>query len=258
MVHTGRQSGFLLDAVGGREAKVISVVGGGGKTSTIKRLAREFQALHREVVVTTTTRLAAGEGLSFAHRLLTRGLPAEEWLKSRVWACRDVLLVGAEIDGGKVKGIHPEEVDALHRSFPYKHVLVEADGSAKKPFKAPAEHEPVVPASTELVIVIVGAWAFGVPVLPEHVHRAQLVAAFAGVDLGVPLTAAVAARALLHPASYPKCLPEGAAMTVIVNGVDDVNGEEARRFARQLRQAGMQKVVLANVSQEPPIQEVIA
>lgn len=258
MVHTGRQIHSLLEALEGREAKVISVVGGGGKTSTLKRLAREFNALHREVIVTTTTRLAADEGLSFAHRVLTHGMPVDEWVKSQAWPHCDVLLVGAEIGAGKLKGIRTEEVDWLHRLFPHKHVLVEADGSAKKPFKVPAEHEPVVPRSTELVIVIVGAWAFGLPVLPEYIHRAQLVAEFAGISLGAPLTARAAARALLHPASYPKCLPEGAEMVVIINGIDAANSEEAQRFGRELREAGVKRVLLANVSQEPPVHEVIA
>lgn len=257
MIHAGQQKGFLLDAIEGREAKVISVVGGGGKTSTIKRLAGEFNAVHREVIVTTTTRLAASEGLSFAHRLLLRNLPEGEWLEKPGLPNCDLLLLGAEIDAGKLKGVRPQEIDLVHRRFPHKHVLVEADGSAKKPFKVPASHEPVVPSSTELVIVIVGAWAFGLPVLPEYIHRAQLVAEFTGVSLGSPLTAEVAAKALLHPDSYPKSLPEGAEMVVIINGVNGANGENARRFARQLRARGIKKVLLANVSQEPPVNEVI-
>lgn len=258
MAHEGQRKILLVDMLEARKTKVISIVGGGGKTSTMKRLARELNYLNRQVVVTTTTRLAASEGLAFEHKLFTYNLPEKEWLKNGRLPDCELLLVGSGIEAGKLKGIRPEEVDLMHRLEPRKHVLVEADGAAKKPFKAPASYEPVVPASSQMVIVMVGAWALGVPVLPEYVHRPHLIAQWAGISLGDPLTVEVAAKVILHPESYLRSLPAGAEMVVLINGVDTSNLANARLLGKLLRKEGVAKVLLTNVRQEPPVSEVIA
>lgn len=258
MANEGHGKMLLVDMLEARKAKVISVVGGGGKTSTIKRLAKELNSLNREVIVTTTTRLAASEGLSFQYKLFTHDLSENKWLKDGELPGCELLLIGSEIEAGKLKGIRPEEVDLVHRLGPQKHVLVEADGAAKKPFKAPASYEPVVPTSSQMVIVMVGAWALGVPVLPEYVHRPQLIAQWAGIGLGDLLTAEVAAKVIMHPESYPKSLPVGAEMAVLINGVDAGNLPDARLLGKLLQKEGVEKVLLTNVREEPPVSEVIA
>jgi probable selenium-dependent hydroxylase accessory protein YqeC len=49
--------------------ELISLVGAGGKTSTMFRLAQEFKALGKKVLVTTTTNIAFSE-TSKADRLI--------------------------------------------------------------------------------------------------------------------------------------------------------------------------------------------
>lgn len=60
-------------------------------------------------------------------------------------------------------GIPPEMVDQFAAQAEFSYVVVEADGSAHKPFKAPLEYEPVVPCSTTLLIAVVGVDALGQP-----------------------------------------------------------------------------------------------
>ena len=64
----------------------------------------------------------------------------------------------------------------------FDYVLVEADGSAQRPFKAHASHEPVIPAEATQVICVVGASGFGSPVA-EAAHRPELYARLAGVSV---------------------------------------------------------------------------
>jgi len=59
-------------------------------------------------------------------------------------------------------------------------VVNEADGARMKPFKAPAEHEPVLGRTTTLALIVVGQDAIGAPLDAEHVHRPELVARFSG------------------------------------------------------------------------------
>ena len=55
----------------------------------------------------------------------------------------------------------------------FEYVLVEADGSAQRPFKAHAPHEPVIPKEANQTICVVGASGFGRPIR-ETVHRYEL------------------------------------------------------------------------------------
>jgi len=116
--------------------RLISVVGAGGKTTLIFALARELQGREMSVAVTTTTHMAS-EG---RYGIIPMGIP-----------CGD----------GKIKGISREYPAELLKR--YDIVLVEADGSRRLPFKVPAEHEPVLPKETDLVIGVAGAGAIGQP-----------------------------------------------------------------------------------------------
>jgi molybdenum cofactor cytidylyltransferase len=99
-------------------------------------------------------------------------------------------------------------------------VLVEGDGSAHKPFKAPLEHEPVVPPSTTLLIAVVGTDALGQPLDAEHIHRPQRVAELSGAILGEPLTAEAIASVLVHPLGPLRDAPRTARTLVLLNKAD--------------------------------------
>ncbi|NLC76658.1 MAG: putative selenium-dependent hydroxylase accessory protein YqeC [Clostridia bacterium] len=236
---------------------VISVVGGGGKTSTIRRLAQELNSLGKKVIVTTTTRLGAAEALSYKHRLLTSQFPPGKDLTNQELPDRELLLVGSVQDADKFVGIAPEEVDLLHGRDRERYLLVEADGAAKKPFKAPAAQEPVIPRSSQLVIAVVGAWALGLPLNADYFHRPHLIARLTGLSLDEPLTVEAAATVILHREGYRKGIPAGAGFAVLINGIDANKVARARQLAKYLKQSGVERVLLTNVRQEPPVVEAI-
>ena len=64
-----------------------------------------------------------------------------------------------------------EPLDQLAQRFDY--VLAEADGSRRLPLKAHAAWEPVIPAATANVVLVVGASGLGKPVA-KVVHRPEL------------------------------------------------------------------------------------
>jgi len=77
------------------------------------------------------------------------------------------------------------------------YVLVEADGSAQRPLKAHAAHEPVIPAEAEQTICVVGASGFGRPIAAAA-HRPELYARLAGLpetEAATPETEAAVLRA---------------------------------------------------------------
>jgi len=170
-----------------------------------------------------------------------------------------VLLIGpTNPSTGKADGVSLDLVRRLRTWCPGVCLLNEADGSRMRPFKAPAEHEPVIPAETTLVVVVVGADVFGKTLDADHVHRPELVSALCGAPLGTPITPEIVARVLAHPEGGRKGVPVGARLVVLINKVESLPGKKpARETAeRLLREPAIQAVALAAVRGDDPVLEV--
>lgn len=163
---------------------VTAVVGGGGKTALIERLARELSRDAR-VLRLTTARMWPPEG-----ELLLA--PTPERL-ARAFARAPLVTAGEACPDGKLRA--PDApLRALAALADY--VLVEADGSRGLPFKAPADHEPALPGGEALVVAVAGVSGLGRPIR-EVAHRPDCYAALLGKTLFDRVTPADMATALL-------------------------------------------------------------
>jgi probable selenium-dependent hydroxylase accessory protein YqeC len=152
----------LLASLGLGPARVIAICGAGGKSSLMFALAGEFADAGERVLMTTTTRLAleqvrgrwpgvmAADANAIAATVGTRPEPV-------------IAYRGVDEPRGKALGYAPEVIDHLAERGPFTRILVEADGSARRPLKAPADHEPVFPARTDAVVIVAGATGLGRP-----------------------------------------------------------------------------------------------
>ena len=87
-----------------------------------------------------------------------------------------VWTVGRKAEDGKIKSL-PEEVLEELRKWEML-LLLEADGAKERFVKMPAEHEPVIPKGTDLVIGLTSWMAIGQKV--GMAHRSELVKEFLG------------------------------------------------------------------------------
>ncbi|HHX50889.1 MAG TPA: putative selenium-dependent hydroxylase accessory protein YqeC [Clostridia bacterium] len=251
---------MLLESLGVNKPGIISFVGGGGKTSAIKRLSLELTALGQKCLVTTTTRMGEEEFRCYKKRFLA---PTWSELREKTAQLLPVigglpLIAGRALQEGKLKGIPPEWIDEISLLAPDCYILVEADGAARKPFKAPATHEPVIPRKSQMVVGVVGAGAPGLPLTGDNFHRWEHLAGIAGVSFGDALGVEAMARVILHPQGYQKNVPEGAVFRLLINGLFTSREREfAQRLARLTREMGVEKVVLANVQESLPVKGVL-
>jgi probable selenium-dependent hydroxylase accessory protein YqeC len=248
---------LLVDALGARREKVIVLVGGGGKTTTMYRLGRELSDLGDKVVVTTTTRINM-PGSDEVHCTIIADDRAKllSSIRDNAPSCR-IAGVGFDVfEDGKLKGIPPEWVAEVAGLV--DHVVVEADGAAEKPFKAPADYEPVIPDCADLVVAVVGVEVVGLTLARENVHRPERIQAITGLAIGEVVTPAVVAEVLLHPRGITKGAPDGSRVVVLINKVeDDVRLDAAREIGRLLLQGGIERVVIARVRDDPPVIEAM-
>ena len=147
---------------------VTAVIGSGGKTSLLRRLAAEAPGT---VLLCTTTHIRP-----FAEYPLLTDAAAETVLQALT--SERILCVGTPCENGKLTAPRlPMETLAALADY----MLVEADGSRQMPLKAHAAHEPVIPACAERVICVAGASGFDRPIR-ACVHRPERFCALTGGD----------------------------------------------------------------------------
>lgn len=244
---------------------VVALVGGGGKTTALFRLAQELSQKKMRVLTTTTTRIFSAQiQRAPAHLKFnpTRQTVADilPQLNHLIDHHQHALLIGqADPESGKAFGIPPEVIDALAASGHFDVILNEADGSRMRPFKAPAEHEPVIPASTTLVVPVVGIDALGQLLHDDYIHRAERVSRLSGTPLNAPVTANTVAAVLSHAGGGLRNVPAQARVIPLLNKVANSAALAlARSIAAQTLQTGPQieAVAIGAAQTSNPVSEV--
>jgi probable selenium-dependent hydroxylase accessory protein YqeC len=153
------------------------------------------------------------------------------------------------ISKNRVGGVDPSAISNLVSLADV--VLVEADGSRRRPIKGTAEHEPALPDSATLVVAVGNIGAFGMPVDEEHVHRPELFSKLTGIGPGQSITAEAFARALAEGSLAS--IPDGARPAALITGVHPGKSmADASVVTRQLWRLGIEKVVLSSLPDESP------
>ena len=194
--------------------EVISLVGGGGKTTLLFALGRQLEGA---VVLTTTTKM----GRHQTDGRLTLTAPSDHELQAALNANHAVLVRKAET-ASKAIGVSTDDVDRYATIADY--VVVEADGSRHHPFKAPRPFEPVIAPSTTLLLACIGADAID-RCIADQCFRPLRVAAIAGCSPYERLTPQRAAAVLLSSRGSQKDRPSTARGVVVVNRVTDAASE---------------------------------
>lgn len=128
---------------------VVSLVGGGGKTTLLYAMARRCAG--ERVLVSTTTHILCPE---------THYAP-DEAARDALWAGKTYAVAGTSAPNGKLTALPPEQLKRWMAQADF--VLLEADGAKHHPCKAPAAHEPVLLPENDIVLAVAGLSAVGKP-----------------------------------------------------------------------------------------------
>ncbi len=212
--------------------ELISVVGAGGKTSTMFRLAQELRALGKKVLVTTTTNIAFSETTKADCVILdsSKDISSLFSVEPGTIACLGSSTVG---DQEKLKGIEREFVGKIYREHLFDYIIVEADGSKRRPIKAPAHYEPVIPRETTRVIGVIGLDALGKGITEDYVHRPSLFCSITGKKMGDTIDRKCLIDLILSEDGLFKDAPQGCGRYVVLNKADHTDREEEARIAIQ-------------------------
>ena len=254
--------GFLTEALGIEAKEVISLVGAGGKTTLMFRLAKELVMSGKRVVTTTTTKILEPtcEETNFLF-IDSDEEKIKDFVQHRLDQYHHITVAYERVGSGKLKGISPNLVKELWSSRGMDTIIVEADGAAGRPVKAPREGEPVIPSSTTLVIAILGVDGMERELNEENVFQPERVSKMTGIPIGERMKGEAMALLVTHPEGLFKGAPSSSRVVVFLNKVDIPSGvEKGRDISQRIfekRHPQIERIVLGQLKKEPPVVEVI-
>ncbi|HIP40138.1 MAG TPA: putative selenium-dependent hydroxylase accessory protein YqeC [Desulfocapsa sulfexigens] len=207
--------------------RVISIVGGGGKTSLMFQLAHAFQQKGVKVISTTTTRILRPTPQQTSGVVLYDQDNFNDQLQKCLNRHGHATVAQRLLPtGDKLEGISCSQVEELLDHSPAQRIVIEADGARQLSFKAPGDNEPVVPKITDVFISVVGLDIIGKALTDDNVFRAELVSERTGLNMGDEITPRAIARLALHPEGLLKGCPENARSYILLNKTDIPGGRE--------------------------------
>lgn len=210
----------------------MAIVGSGGKATLMYRLAAEAGDRGYAVITTSTTHLHPPTSTQTRGFYVTDEMP--DWptvvpreLKTR----RHVTVLGARPRPDKLKGLDAEELKKLREICAPDLLLMKADGARARLFKAPGDHEPVVPAGTTRGVIVASLKSVGLRLNDRQVHRPERVGLLSGLEPDAPVTPEVIAGVVSHPDAYRRAFPDAVPLSLYLSCAGD---EENLVLARRI------------------------
>jgi probable selenium-dependent hydroxylase accessory protein YqeC len=206
--------------------RTIALIGGGGKTTLMYALAREMVRQGHAVVTTTTTRIFPPAPDQSPHLILLDDDPHLDSLSMGLSRFHHVT-VGRRVSPstGKVEGVSEQSCKVFLQAAQW--VVVEADGAAGKPIKAPEAWEPVIPATTDLLIPVVGLDCLAQPASETRVFRLKRFLELTGLREGELIGPEHIAVAVAHAGGGLKGAPERSIVVPFLNKTDLLSDSDA-------------------------------
>lgn len=213
---------------------IISLVGGGGKTTLLYAMAAQYARNARKgwkVLVTTTTHIQQPANSLFARN--DAELAAQ-------WDAGSYAVAGSPAENDKLTVLQEPQLSRWIAKADV--VLIEADGAKHFPCKAPAAHEPVLLPQSDIVLAVAGLSALHRP-LREVCFRPEQACEVLGAEPQMLLTPVMLARLLCSEQGGRK-LVGSRQFYAVLNQADT---PELRQYGRQiqsfLQENGVQSIL---------------
>ena len=241
---------------------VVSLVGAGGKTSLMFKLAQEISRAGQAVLTTTTTKIleplpAQSDCVIVSESVETIVKKARDLIQNK--ALHITVAAKRGDRENKLIGMKPQSVDIISKKNLFDWILVEADGAAGRPLKVPADHEPVIPVSTTSVIGLVGLSGVGQPVGDKWIHRLDHFSSLTGLASGQKISSAAVCNVLTHNRGIFKDTPGDVKRLAFLNQADAAGGLDAGKqicdlLAKQ-KKTKLKRIIIGQLAADPPVLE---
>ena len=206
------------------------------------------RSLKHPAVVTTTTHMGVWQ-MELGDRWIV-GMPGFSQLEQMANGVS--IITCAPDEYGKVGSLPAEQLDRLHSICQENgwSLLIEADGAKQLPLKAPGEHEPVIPAWVDLVVVVAGLTGLGQSCDNAHIHRPDQFATLSGLKPGEKVGEEHLLAVLRSSAGGLKSIPEKSRKVLLLNQADDEGRAAAGRWLTDQLAPFYDSVMIAHLTAE--------
>jgi len=262
---------LISEALGLKEKAFISLVGAGGKSTLFNRLAEELLLKNKRMILTITTKMFSWQLNPFIKKGRLIEGHNEETIRESIEKYFSLERKGGRLavigekmeDKGeeKVSGQPPDWLDKWWKDRIADYFLVEADGGAGRPVKAPAPHEPVIPLSTTDLVGVIGIDALGLSLQEENVFRSEIFSRLTGLKLGEKIGIEALSLLICHPEGLFKGAPPGCRRHLFINKAE--NAEDQKRAEELTFQVlkicprGISDIIIGAAGQKEVVAEVI-
>jgi len=239
----------LHEALGITRGDVVAFVGAGGKSGAILAVANGLERGGMSVLVAPTTKMTLGEANDIGPLVTSDDARELRERAEKAFAGSPAVVAGSGmLSKNRVGGVDPDWIGDLASLADV--VLVEADGSRRRPIKGTADHEPALPGAATLVVAVANVSALGTPLDEEHVHRPEVFSELTGVGPGQSITPDAFATAIASGSLAT--VPPTARTTALITGVEPGRSmSDASVITRELWRRGVRNVVLAALTGSP-------
>jgi len=248
----------LKEAIGLRQGEMISLIGAGGKTTTMFRLAHELREENFKILVSTMTKISKPVKPHVDRLFLV------EDIESLAQACAEIMppaVIGAGVavtPEGKLVGLPSAWLDQLNQSQVFDAILIEADGAASRLFKIPSDTEPVVPATCQLTIWLMAIGVLNKPLVAEFIQRPERAMALIDHAANTTLSEDLLVQLVEHPAGCWKGIPPTSRIVAVINQADTSEDiEKAQSIGKRLLDLGAARVVITGYTSDEPVKAVL-
>ena len=242
----------LHEALGISSGDVVAFVGAGGKSGAILTVCEGLLQAGMKVLVAPTTKMLLGEADRIGPLVASEDADGLQKKAENALSEAPAVVAGSGmISKNRVGGVDPAWIGGLASLADV--VLVEADGSRRRPIKGTADHEPALPTAATLVVALANVQALGKPVDDEHVHRPEVFSELTGIGQGQSITPGAFATAIAR-GSLAK-VPQETRKAALITGVDPGRTmSKASVITRELWHLGLKNVVLTSLPTGSPTQ----
>ena len=242
----------LVDGLGLQKGDTVSVVGGGGKTSIINKLAKEALNFHScPILITTTTNIFSPQKELKSSIILGTEDTIASTLKSKNTIKKRIFVLARKKIGEetipnqsnknlkkmKLKGFQKEKIKQFISSD--RIVFIEADGSKGLPIKAPNKNEPLIPIESNYTLGVIGLDSIGLSVSKKNIFRLKQFCEVTGLKEKMKISPESLALLINHPKGIFQNTPKNSKKVIVLNKADCIeNIDEIEKIAYIIKKLG--------------------
>ncbi|MTI70383.1 MAG: putative selenium-dependent hydroxylase accessory protein YqeC [Firmicutes bacterium] len=228
--------------------ELISIVGAGGKTSTIYTLAKELKSENKKVLIASTTKMYYPN-----KKFIDNIFLLDNDIEYKNIPQGSITVIGHKVKN-KIGRVSSDYINKLYKKGLFDVILVEADGARKKTIKAPETYEPVIPSKSTKVIGILGLDSYKKSINVENVHRVDR---FREATLSKPsqlIDETIIKRLVLNPKGLFKGVSESMEKYLLLNKLDTIDLNIANKIAKKIKNESKIKIIITSMKNKISIE----